>query len=415
MTIKRNILFEISITLIFVAFILVQNSFAQNSQKEISKKNGKSTSNIKYDIAAFYWPNYHYDPRLEFIFPDKKGEWETIWNARPKESGEYQPRVPMWGYQDEADPKVMNKKIIAAVTHDVNVFIFDWYWYDNKPLLEDCLDNGFLKANHNRMKFYIMWANHDATSYWDYKNVDKNQVYWKGDINRVVFNTIVDRIINKYFKQPSYYKINGEPVFAIYELDNFIKGMGGNEAAKEALDYFRRKTVEAGFPGLHLQAILWASVPKSLPDVSIDRVNTQNGVLYYFGFNSFTNYTWAHFQLPQGDYDKWATASTDLWKTFSKEFSLPYFPNVSIDWDNNPRYPSSIITPYITNPTPKKFKKYLLKAKQYVDSHLSQSKLITINAWNEWSEGSYLEPDTSNGYKYLDVVKQVFGVPRSKK
>ncbi len=268
--------FGILTILIFTAFIVAKNSLAQNAQNGISNKNGILTSNSKYDVAAFYWPNYHYDPRLEFIFPAKKVEWETIWNARPKVPGEHQPRVPLWGYQNEADPKVMDEKINAAVSHNINVFIFDWYWYGNKPLLEDCLDNGFLRDNHHRMKFYIMWANHDATTYWDPKEPNKTQVYWKGGVNRITFNTIVNRVINKYFRRSSYYKIDGKPVFASYELDNFIKGIGGTKAAKEALDYFRRKTIEAGFRGLYMQAILWSALQKNLPGVPMERVGTQN-------------------------------------------------------------------------------------------------------------------------------------------
>ncbi|HBK94008.1 MAG TPA: hypothetical protein DDZ69_03210, partial [Porphyromonadaceae bacterium] len=33
--------------------------------------------------------------------------------------------------------------------------------------------------------------------------------------------------------------------------------------------------------------------------------------------------------------------------------------------------------------------------------------LITINAWNEWVEGSYLLPDMQNGFGYLKAVKEV--------
>src|SRR5665647_1571430 len=120
--------------------------------------NSTKAQKQNYDVAAFYWPAYHYEPRLESIFPEKNGEWEIIYHAKSKEAGHLQPKVPLWGYANEADPKVMDKKINAAITHGVNVFIFDWYWYENKPLLEDCIDNGFLKANKNRMKFYIMWA-----------------------------------------------------------------------------------------------------------------------------------------------------------------------------------------------------------------------------------------------------------------
>lgn len=359
----------------------------------------------EYDVAAFYWPAYHYEPRLENIFPEKKGEWEIIYHAKPKEAGHQQPKVPLWGYQDEADPKVMNKKIDAAITHGVNVFIFDWYWYEGKPLLEDCINNGFLKANNNRMKFYIMWANHDATSYWDAKNPKKDSIYFKGRVDRPNFNIVVDRIINNYFKQSSYYKINGEPVFCIYELKTFIDGLGGPEQAKEALDYFRKKTIEAGFPGLHLQGILWSALPSTLTGVPADKVQTQDNVLKYFGFNSLTNYCWAHLQNPDGDYEKWADASTNMWKDFDRDFSIPYFPDVTVGWDANPRF--LFKSGYITNSTPDKFAKYMTKAKAYADEHPDQKKLITINAWNEWSEGSYLEPDTLHGMNYLEALKKV--------
>jgi hypothetical protein len=367
---------------------------------------GESGHHQAVDVAAFYWPDYHDDPRLEFIFTDKKGEWQTIYNAKPKDSVERQPRVPLWGYEDESDPKVMDKKIHAAVTHGVNVFIFDWYCFDNKPLLESCLDSGFLEANHNRMKFYIMWANHDATSYWDPKEPDKSHIYWKGSVDKSTFDSIANRMITKYFNQPSYYKIDGKPVFSIYQLDNFIKGLGGAASAKSALDYFRKKTVDAGFPGLYLQAILWSAIPDSLAGVPMSQVNSQDDVMEYFGFNSFTNYTWAHLQNPTGDYDKWADASTAIWKTYSDSFSIPYVPNVSVGWDPNPRFPFK--TGYITNSTPQKFKNYLIKAKQYIADHPEEPKLITINAWNEWSEGSYLEPDSLYKMEYLDAVKAVF-------
>jgi hypothetical protein len=250
-----------------------------------------------------------------------------------------------------------------------------------------------------------MWANHNATSYWNPKAANKSKVYWTGKVDSSVFHTIVHRMINKYFKQSSYYKINGKPVFALYHLKNFIHGLGSPKAAKEALDYFRQQTKEAGFPGLYLQAILWSAVPKKLS--GIPKINTQDEVMEYFGFNSFTNYTWAHLVKPSGDYVKWANSATGFWKKYS-HYSIPYIPNVSVGWDNNPRYPPQIETPYITNSTPEKFKKYLIKAKQYIDNHPRQPKLITINAWNEWAEGSYLEPDTLYKMKYLDAVKEVF-------
>ncbi|QNL50452.1 glycoside hydrolase family 99-like domain-containing protein [Olivibacter sp. SDN3] len=360
----------------------------------------------EYDVAAFYWPAYHYEPRAEFLFPDKKGEWEIIYNASPKEKGHLQPKIPVWGYLDEANPQDMDTKIEAAVEHGVNTFIFDWYWYEGEPFLEDCINEGFLKANRERMNFYIMWANHDATTYWDVDNPRIDSVIWKGGVDRKQFDIVVDRIIDKYFKNPSYYKINGEPVFCIYELNTLIDGLGGSEQTKEALDDFRRKTIEAGFPGLHLQGILWSELPATISGVPGDKIESQDEVLAFFGFNSLTNYCWAHLQNPAGDYEQWADAATAMWSDFSADFSIPYFPNLTVGWDANPRF--LFKADYISNPAPEKFSKYVEQAKHYIDTHPDQPKLITINAWNEWSEGSYLEPDTLHKTGYLEVLKKAF-------
>jgi hypothetical protein len=302
----------------------------------------------------------------------------------------------------------MGKKIETAVSHGVNVMIFDWYWYDNKPFLEDALNKGFLKArNCKDMRFSLMWANHDHNSYLDPANPDKSKVYWYGGVTRKVFEGMVDHIIRDYFKQPNYYRINGEPVFSIYELSTFIKGIGGSEKAKEALDYFRKKTKEAGFPGLHLQAILWGNIPSTLKDVPGDHIETQNSTLAYFGFKSMTNYQWCHFVAPAGDYIPWGEKAMKKWAEWDTGFKIPYCPHVSIGWDCNPRFPVER-KELVVNNRPEYFKAFLQKAREYVDQHPNQPRLITINAWNEWAEGSYLEPDAAHGMSYLEAVKEVF-------
>ncbi len=396
---EKNILKLLPKRTISVCFLFIL-VFTGACKKEVS-------TGDKYTVAAFYWPAYHYEPKAEFLFPDKKGEWEIIYNATPKEEGHMQPKVPLWGYVDEADPKVMDKKIETAVNYGVDVFIFDWYWYQGQPFLEDCVDNGFIKANNDRMKFYLMWANHDATTYWDVDNPSVDSVIWQGEVNRQQFNAIVDRVIEKYFKNPSYYKIDGEPVFCIYELNTLINGLGGAEETKQALDYLRQKTIDAGFPGVHLQSILWSALPSSLSGVPGERIESQDEVLSFLGFNSLTNYCWAHLQRPDGDYEKWADASTVMWQDFLNDFSISYFPNVTISWDANPRF--LFKSDYIINSTPEKFGRYVRKAKDFVDQHQYSTKLITVNAWNEWSEGSYLEPDTIWKYGYLEALKEAVG------
>ena len=91
----------------------------------------------QYDIAAYIWPAYTGDePRTRIFWPDGMGEWQTVKAAGAKFEGHQWPRKPLWGYVNEADPYVMEMQIEAAVEHGVNVFIYDWYWYDNRPFLE---------------------------------------------------------------------------------------------------------------------------------------------------------------------------------------------------------------------------------------------------------------------------------------
>ena len=374
----------------------------------LASATGKKT----YDVAAYIWPAYHDEPRYQDIglFPDHKGEWEGIYNAKPRFEGHRQPRVPVWGYFDESSPKMQEKIIRTATKYGVNTFIFDWYWYDGRPFLESVINNGFLKAkNCKKMKFYLMWANHTANTYWDRTEPDKSKVYWNGETSRQSFDSFTDHIIQDYFKQPNYYQIDGKPVFAIYEIGTFIRGMGSIEAARDALQSLRDKCVAAGLPGLHLQAIVWSALPASLSGTPGDNTQTQDNTLAFLGFNSITNYQWCHLEPTNRDYEDWGNAAIKYWDNYDKLFTVPYFPHVSIDWDPNPRFPmSSPVQGTVYNITPQKFQNFLKKAKTYADEHPKQVPLITINAWNEWAEGSYLEPDTENGYGFLKAIKAVF-------
>jgi len=219
-------------------------------------------------------------------------------------------------------------------------------------------------------------------------------------------------VITKYFSHPSYYKIDGKPVFSIYDMNNLVKGLGGVQQAVDALDYFRAEVKKAGFPGLHLQMIYWWAVPKIDDSGFASKKGTAENTIKTFKIDSLTNYQFVHVSGVQEDYVKWADKALSKWPQWSKQFEIPYFPHISIGWDNNARYvrKKGAVT---KNVNPETFKKYLLKAKAYVDAHPDQPKLITINSWNEWVEGSYLEPDERFGMGYLEAVKDVFVSPEN--
>jgi len=361
----------------------------------------------KYDVAAYVWPAYTGDEKRARIFWEEGyGEWQTVKKMQPRFEGHRWPRKPLWGYVNEADPYVMEMEIQAAVDHGVNVFIYDWYWYDNKPFLEQCLDDGFLKAKNNRkMKFYLMWANHTATSMWDKRISDMRAPVWDGAVDRKTFDFIVERTIEKYFSHPSYYKIDGKPVYMMFDIPNLIRGLGGVEKTKEAIEYFRQKTVEAGFPGLELQICLKG---KRKLDKVIEGDMTQREVINSLGFDSGVFYQYFDLTPMNRAYPEVLEDALREFDDIVKTLNFKVYPHVSVGWDSNPRY-NIFHDDVCFDNTPENVQKAFERAKEYIDTHPElDAPLITVNSWNEWTETSYLHPDDLYGYGYLEAIKNVF-------
>jgi hypothetical protein len=366
--------------------------------------------NKKYDIAAYVWPAYTgSDPRTRMFWPEGIGEWETVKKATKKYDGHNWPRKPLWGYLNEADPYVMEMQINAAAEHGVNVFIYDWYWYDKRPFLENCLNDGYLKAkNNDKVKFYIMWANHNVNNVWDIRlSNDLENIIWDAAVDRKEFEIIANRIIEKYFTHPSYYKIDNKPVFMFYDTTELLKGLGGVGNLKSALDWFREQTVKAGFDGLHLQMCQWNETKFNLSGVDAGATASSNELFKMINADSMTHYQYCHFVDISRDYNDIMVDVTNEWKRLDENYDLPYYPHISLGWDNNPRF-TTFRGGIVKNNTPENIEKALLLAKEYIDNHPNQAPLITINSWNEWTESSYLQPDDLYGYGYLEAVKKVF-------
>jgi hypothetical protein len=384
-----------------VLLILIGYPFGAQSQPK--KQEAKSS---KYHVAAYIWPSCHDDPLArEKLWSEGIGEWEVIKKGDPRFPGHYQPRQPLWGYELDNDPKVVEKWIDVATDHGVNIFVYDWYWYEEGPYLESALNDGFLKArNNSKMQFYIMWANHDVRyNYWNvHRYRDNTNILWNAKVDWKNYKIIVGRVINQYFKRPNYFKINGEPVFSIFSVDKLLESFGGSvEETRKALDYFRDEVKKAGFPGLHIQ---WNQGGGSL--MSREAAKQFSERVNAMGFNSVAMYNMGGMRE---DYVAYGTNSVEIRRQMDSLLNIPLFPCVSIGWDDTPRFPAKGMKDVVHyHNTPQSFATLLSIAKQYADSHPEQLPLITINAWNEWVEGSYLLPDMLNGFGYLEAVKDVF-------
>ena len=359
----------------------------------------------EYYIAAYIWPSCHDEPKAREIWSEGTGEWEVIKKADIRYEGHYQPKVPLWGYEMDNDPKVVEKWIDAATDHGVNVFIYDWYWYNGEPFLESALNDGFLKARNNeKMYFYLMWANHDMPmkTLNIHKFKDERDIYWNAAVDWENYTTIVKKVIREYFQKPNYLKIAGQPVFAIYRMNQLLESFGGSvEETCKALDFFRDEVRKAGFPGVHFQLI-----PSGVHQHrTVETIQKDAELIEALGFGSVTTYNMEGFSE---DYVAYGAQSVQIWENWDKALKIPFFPCISVGWDDTSRFPQKEMkstTHY--NRTPESFAAMLSKAKQYVDKHPDRPKLITIFAWNEWVEDSYLLPDMKYGFDYLEAVKDV--------
>lgn len=372
----------------------------------------------KHQVGCYYFPNYHVDARNELSHGPGWSEWELVKHATPRFPGHHQPNVPLWGHEMENDPTVMARKIDAAADHGIDFFIFDWYYYDDGPYLERGLEEGYLRApNNDRVKFCCMWANHDWINIHPCGRTFGRELMYPGKVTPETFRKICNIFVERYFSHPSHFQVKGCPYFSIYDLNQFLRSFGSVAATRAALEEFRAMTQAAGFPDLHLNLVVWnrAVLPgeETLPEMP--------KLIRELGFDSTTSYVWIHHvglnESPGVDFDAVRDGYFGHWERMVGEYDVPYYPNVTMGWDSSPRtiqsdswfpttgYPNMNM---IRNNTPEKFREALAKTRDKLDQ-LGGSSILNINCWNEWTEGSYLEPDQKNGLAYLQAVKDVFG------
>ena len=367
-------------------------------------------------VGCYYFPNYHTtDERNAWTHGPGWNEWELVKAARPRFPGHKQPRRPVWGYTDEADPAVMEQKIAAAADHGIDYFIFDYYYYDDGPFLEHCLNDGFLRAeNVDRLKFCLMWANHDWLDIHPCPRRSRPLLI-PGKVTPDTFRKNCRRVIDRYFRHPSYLTLDGAPYFSIYHLEELLKSFGSVAATREALDEFRTLAVNAGFPGVHLNLVVWGN-----PVLPGEReLSGQAEVVRRLGFDSVTSYVWIHhydfgrrIEVP---YSEVMEGYFRHWDKMIRDYPQPYFPNVTVGWDSSPRTIMSekwepVGYPYMgvmSDNTPENFRIALERTRD----RLAELGLPTfnINCWNEWTEGSMLEPEEEYGTGYLEALRTVFG------
>jgi len=347
-------------------------------------------------VVAYNFPSWHPSKYMEGIFGKGWTEFDTLRNARTLFPGHSMPHYPLWGYFDESNPVWAAKEIETAAEYGVDAWMIDWYWHEGKQFYHEQLEDGMLKAeNRSKLKFAIMWANHDWKNVYPAQapNQAANllpQVHTLAD-----FADVTNYCAEHYFSQPNYLRIDDGLVFSIFDVGKVIDQLGV-DGLKRALDIMRERSAKLGFQKLHLQVCNGCApeMEKRLREFGLDSATTYGTLAYTYR------------STPRGSripYGKGAYDAVASWQARRDNLSTPFFPCCTVGWDDSPRYGE--FSSIAINRTPDQFERHMRAARHFVaaDKH---PKLIYVTAWNEWTEDQVLLPDTYWGYSYLEALKR---------
>ncbi len=339
-------------------------------------------------LGAYVFPGWYRDKgRGDYPYRthDEDSEWRRV-AKQPK------PR-PLLGFYDDSLPEVNDWHIKWALEHGISFFAFDWYWNAGEHRLLRTLERGFLKAKYrDLMKFCIHWCNHGLD--------------WKGkpwhspsdeDFQAKALVEMTAYLADNYFKLPNYLTINGRPVLMIWHSKRLIQANGGPPAFARVLEQMNRVLRNRGLKDLYLVSMRGGKDKKEAGFAAM----TGYG---YYGTDYDSKYEWrAGHSIP---YEEMVKHYETRWKAITRstrDGGLPYILAIGSNWDSRPRAGNNAAV--ITGKTPDRFRVMCQNSLKYIDGRVN---MALIEAWNEWGEGSFIEPDKQWGFAFLDVVRDVF-------
>ena len=358
---------------------------------------------LKPKLIAFYLPQFHTFKENDEWWGKGFTEWTNTRKCVPMYNGHVQPKEPLNDYYyDLADTSdVMKWQIGLAQKYGVYGFCFYHYWFDdNHILMQKPLEN-FLNDKSLDMPFCISWANETWSRRWNGSDKDVLIEQTYGDVNSYIkhFNYLLP-----YFKDKRYIKYNNKPLFILYKPEIF-------EGYKEMFEIWNRLAMENGLPGISfgVMGAVWNNI-KNVDDSMVDL-----RILYEPGYTGCQSRKEKGLRI--GITSRLLRMKTKSSKTHinfrsydayckkivsRKVLSSKMVPGMFVAWDNTPRK-GSYSTIFLGS-TPEKFEKYMTSIIRKA-VHEYKKDMVFINAWNEWAEGCYLEPDKENQYKYLEALK----------
>ena len=347
-------------------------------------------------LIAFFLPQFHPIPENDAWWGNGFTEWTNVFRAKPLFPGHEQPRIPAdLGFYDLRLAETRERQAELARSHGIHGFCYYHYWFEGKRLLERPF-NEILASGRPNLPFCLCWANEPWSRRWDGQPNDvlQMQTYSLQDDRRHI------EWLLPALGDSRAITIEGKPLFLVYRAKELPDPRRTTEIWRSAVE-------RAGLKGLYLIAVetgwdsgwdattvgfdakvlfqpqfsmLRSSVPRS-------RVSVAGGLETY-------------------DYDA-------AWPILGQPQAVQYrrYSTVFPSWDNSPRKGLSGVA--IHNATPASYEAWLRQTIAATRGEPPEHRIVFINAWNEWAEGCYLEPDVKHGRAFLEATARAVRVPRA--
>ena len=361
----------------FFSFILF--SITASADYDVPIPNPVQT---EINVGTYIFPGWYRDyktnnPNNSSV--ETNSEWRLIAKfTKPR---------PLLGFYDDSLPEVNDWHIKWALEAGISWFAFDWYWNKGEKRLARTLEDGFLNAHYkDMMDFCVHWCNHSL----DWSN--------PLDFSPQALQEMIAYCVSNYFLLPNYLKINNRPVFMIWNMQEVIDANGGADNFKNnVLPTLNSICQNAGLGNLFIVVVV--QNPYSFDETGIADANASYSLA---GLLTDTKY-----KVPgSAPYKEMVDLLPGYWEKMRIP-EIPYILTTQAGWDNTPRtigHGNNI--PWVrTDNSVEHFEKTLQDGTNVVYTNFP---FYIIEAWNEWGEGSFIEPGKQFGFTQLDALRRTF-------
>lgn len=328
-------------------------------------------------VGVYYYPGWR-DNMVGGAYPLP---WEKI---KP-----YPEREPLLGWYKEGYTSVAEKQIQWMKQYGIDYVVFDSYFTNAGETQLSHAVKAFLRApSSDQLEFAILWANHSP----------------KIPSDKAAFGRIVRFWIRNYFSQENYMRIDDKPVVFIFSSEGLETTLNGISATtQEFFDYAQQVAIRAGYKGIYFVAGAW-------PGKSA--LSMANGTAYsaYSGYNYHAGVSAAKVVPYSHSYSELTAGYSFTWNWFGQYINKPYIVPVTSGWDKRP-WGGTAGDPLHDNSygSPAEFESHLQDAKNLIErGGKNMMNNVIICCWNEYGEGSYIEPTKQYQMQYLEAINRVF-------